>query len=113
MEAFIYNSSPRIPYTACLTKYKRINHLQVLAVVDGGGDSDGLSGDVAGGDGRGDTPARASRGVLDGVVARRGVGGDVGRELSLGADLVGVVALELGGLISVDGDSDGGGAGSC
>lgn len=107
----LYNSSPHVPYTPCLIKYNPINHLQVLAVVDSGGDSDGLSGNIAGGDGRGDTPARAGGGVLNGVVARRGVGGDVGGQLGLGTDLVGVVALELGGLVAVDSDGDGGGAG--
>lgn len=107
------NSFPRIPFTPCLFKHNRVNPLQVLAVVDGGGDGDSLGGSRAGGDGRGDAPARASRGVLHGVVARRSVGGDVGGELSLSAELKTVGTLELGGLVGVDGDGDGGGTASC
>ena len=109
---FLCKSFPRIPYTPCLSKQNPvINHLQILAVVDGGGDSDSLGLLGSGGDSGGDAPARAGGGVLGVVVARRSVGGDVGGQLSGSAVLDVLTTLELGGLVGVDGDSDGGGAG--
>lgn len=84
--------------------------LQILAVVAGDGNSDSLGGLLSGGSSSGNAPARASRGVAGGAIAARGVGGDGSRDLGRGTDLV-VLALELGGLIGVNGDSDRGGAG--
>ena len=83
-----------------------IHRLQVLAVVDGGGDSDGRS--RSGGDRAGDTEARAGRGVLLSAGADGGVGGDGGRDLSSLADLKSEVALDnSGGGLLVNGDGDG------
>lgn len=81
--------------------------LQVLAVVlgDGGGNGGGRSGSSGGGGG--DAPARAGGGVVLGRSAVLDVGGDdLVVALLEGLD----VALELGGLISIDGDGHGGGA---
>jgi hypothetical protein len=80
--------------------------LQVLAVVlgDGGGNGGGRGGSSGGGGG--DAPARAGGGVVLGGSAVLDVGGDdLVVALLEGLD----VALELGGLIGINGDGHGGG----
>jgi hypothetical protein len=95
---FLHSTTSSIPLTA--------RRLQVLAVVLGDGDGLGLGGSGSSLGGGGDAPARAGGGVVLIGSAVLDVGGD-GLVVTLlkGLD----VALELGGLVSVDGDGDGGG----
>jgi hypothetical protein len=86
------------------------HHLLKLAVVLGNGNNLSLCRRVSGDSGGSDAPARASRGVSLGTVARGGIGWD-----SCGTDggggIVDVV-LGLGSDVGVDSDGDGGGS-SC
>lgn len=78
--------------------------LQVLAVVLSDGLSDGLGRSGSGAGGGGDAPASAGGSVVLGRVAVLDVGGN---DLVVSALLKGLeVALELGGLISVNSDGD-------
>lgn len=96
--------------TSSSTQAAMIRRLQVLAVVGGDGDSGGLGGSGTSLGGGSDTPARAGRGVFAVLVARRGVGRDSSGRLSGSTSVEALGALELGRLLGVNSDGDGGGA---